>query len=63
MTNELFFLGVQLDRKCENCNGTGRVERQTEVCPFCNGTQYELTEGGRELSEFIQRHLSSLNLP
>ena len=45
----------QLDKICSVCDGNGRVVYD-EYCSNCDGRRYELTEEGKMLVEFIERH-------
>ena len=52
---ELHFLGVQLDRVCESCEGACD-NGEGDACLRCAGSGFEATEAGAVLLRFIERH-------
>lgn len=52
----------ELDRECGKCQGNGiEDERGCEMpCPKCQGSGQELTDAGRDLLRFLQRHPPAL---
>jgi DnaJ-class molecular chaperone len=52
----------ELEKKCWKCWGTGvvYVEDHTDAaeCPECEGTGWVVTEDGRRLLDFVERHLA-----
>ncbi len=53
-----------LETTCEVCNGTGSVEYgmhfDSRSCKECHGTGIVPSESGRELLDFIQKHLPAM---
>jgi len=56
---EIAALLAQLEHLCPTCKGSGEYddERDVEACPTCDGAGYELTEDGKMIVDFVQRHL------
>ena len=50
-----------LDKKCEDCSGTGEDAASGHPCVKCGGQGFILTELGVHLLAFIKRHKDLLN--
>ncbi len=51
----------KLETKCEICDGEGRLKKKNSYyfpCDNCNAVGFLPTEEGKQLLDFIERHLS-----
>jgi len=46
-----------LDYKCWNCVGTGKDKESKEVCGWCKGMGYILTDAGEAILNLVKRHV------
>jgi hypothetical protein len=47
---------IILDYPCTTCSGTGRLPAMAGLCTQCEASGYVLTQRGRDLIDFLNRH-------
>ena len=63
---KLYGQTVELDRVCTACKGKGKIipeihsEDEIENRTFCDGSGYVMTDNGKELVKFVQRHFKNV---